>query len=439
MARLQGQPLDAWQLEVLRVALELNDDQLPVYGRVVLTVPRQQGKTWLLWCLQVARALGPASPVNVVYAAQSGQDARRKLLDDHVPILDASPLADAVTQVRRSNGAEAVIWRNRSRIELVAPTETAGHGRTRVGLAVADEAFALPDDRLEVALSPTMLTRPDAQLWIVSTMGDDSSLWWNAQVAAGRAAVEAGAREGLCYMEWSADPEADPADPATWRSCMPALVEGRIREAAIADRFRHEPLDAFRRSYLNVPSSFTDTSIDPAAWAACGDPEAAPGDRVAFAVEVEPDRSAAWIVAAGADAQGRIVVDVAAAGAGTAWVAPWLEVRYPRWNPTAVIVDAAGPAGSLVEDIGRVSRVDPIGTRELAHASAALYDAVRDGTMRHRRHPDLTAAALSAATRTVVGGAFVFDRRQGTALFLAAALAHGAALRDRPGPAPSMR
>ena len=55
-------------------------------------------------------------------------------------------------------------------------------------------------------------------------------------MAAGRAQVEGGGDRGMAYFEWSAPDDADPADPRTWRDCMPALGH-TITEEAIATDF----------------------------------------------------------------------------------------------------------------------------------------------------------------------------------------------------------
>src|SRR5689334_10794972 len=59
VATLLGTPLMPWQRHVLDVALEVDPETGRLaYQEVDLTVPRQSGKTLLLLCLMVHRALG---------------------------------------------------------------------------------------------------------------------------------------------------------------------------------------------------------------------------------------------------------------------------------------------------------------------------------------------------------------------------------------------
>jgi hypothetical protein len=84
-----------------------------VYREVNLTVPRQSGKTLLLLCAMVHRAQGFGRRQRILYTAQTRNDARRKWEDEHVEVLRRSPLHPLFT-VRKSNGSEAIHWRNGS-------------------------------------------------------------------------------------------------------------------------------------------------------------------------------------------------------------------------------------------------------------------------------------------------------------------------------------
>ena len=57
-------------------------------------------------------------------------------------------------------------------------------------------------------------------------------------------------RRSTAYFEWSALPGSDPAAPATWRACMPALGH-TVTEARIAAEFERLELADFCRAYLN--------------------------------------------------------------------------------------------------------------------------------------------------------------------------------------------
>ena len=241
-----------WQRHVADVALEQDPDTgLLVYRRVVLTVPRQSGKTTLLLAKMVHRAQAFGRRQVIVYTAQTRLKARKKWEDEHLPILEQSKFKPLFT-VRRQIGQEAIRWRNGSLHGLDAPTEESGHGDV-LDEGVIDEAFAQEDARVEQGMAPAMITRPEPQLDVVSTAGKSKSkspyLW--GKVEAGRLAAEAGLTSGVAYFEWSAPNDADPADPATWWACMPALG-WTVTEDAVRSEFQSMPLEEFRRAYLNL-------------------------------------------------------------------------------------------------------------------------------------------------------------------------------------------
>jgi len=106
-----------WQRTIADVGLELDPDTgLPAYREVVVTVPRQSGKTTLVLGWELQRALRWSTPQRCAYTAQSGSDARRKLINDQAPILLNSPMRAAVDRVFRGAANESIIFKNGSRI-----------------------------------------------------------------------------------------------------------------------------------------------------------------------------------------------------------------------------------------------------------------------------------------------------------------------------------
>jgi phage terminase large subunit-like protein len=262
-----GMPLMEWQCRIADVALEIDSATGRLaYRDVVVTCPRQQGKSSLLLALRVHRAVHPhfGGPQQILWTAQSRLAARTKWSDVQVPLLERSPFG-GMFKPRYSTGQESLLWRNGSRDAITASGETSGHGET-LDLALIDEAWAQRDHRLEQAMRPTMLTRPEPQLWIVSTAGDLDSRYLRAKVDIGRDLVGG---EPVAYFEWAAGEDDDPGDPATWAGCMPALGVTITTEAVAAD-FASMPVDEFKRSHLNL---WADTRSDPifdlTQWEAC--------------------------------------------------------------------------------------------------------------------------------------------------------------------------
>lgn len=415
IAEILGLRLMPWQRLVLDTALEVNPDTgRLVYREVRLTVPRQQGKSTLLLVLKAHRCLAMGPNQRVVATAQTAQDARRRWEDDYLPRLTQSKLAPLM-QIRRANGSEAIRWQNGSLWSLMAPTETSGHGAT-IDLAVLDEAFAQVDNRVEQAVKPAMMTRPEPQFWIVSTAGTNESLYLNEKVAEGRERAELGVTDGgVCYFEWSADESLDPLDPETWQTCMPALGHTVPLEAIAAD-FQSMPLAEARRAYLNQTRNTLAAEpwqvITEDQWARCADARSEPVSKFSFAVDVAPDRSSAAVGGAGWREDGRVHVELGECGAGVAWVVDWLVSRHHRWSDSPVTIDSGSAAGSLISELeAKGIPVRVIGARQHVQACGQFFDRVVGGQLHHRGTQPELASALAGAKRRTLGESWAWSRR----------------------------
>jgi len=240
-----GPGLMPWQHEANQVVTELNESGRLAYRQAVIEVMRQQGKSVDVLSLMIARALRRPD-TQVVYGAQSGKEARHRLIDVWWPRIRKSRLAPLI-DLRKTTGSEALLFANGSMLGLINAEETSGHG-DNLDLGVIDEAWAQVDDRLEQAMRPAMMTR-DAQLLIVSAAGNEKSAYFQRKVMEARARIEMGLTGGGCYIGYSAPDDADPGDPATWRACMPALGI-TVTEDVVAQDYVDMDMAEFRRAYL---------------------------------------------------------------------------------------------------------------------------------------------------------------------------------------------
>ena len=410
IAEQLGQPLMPWQQTVADVALELD----PATGRlwyrhVVLTVPRQSGKTTLILAVAIHRALGFGQAQRIVYAAQTRLDARKKLVYDQMPIVAKSPFASLHTP-RLASGEEALLWHNGSIHGISSNTEKAGHGGT-LDLSFVDEAFAQVDDRLDQAFSPAMITREQPQAWVVSTAGTVDSTYLNSKIDAGRESVN-DPNSRVAYFEWSADPDADPGDPETWRSCMPALGY-TVTEDAVRAEFGSMNIAEFKRAYLNIPTNrhLFEPVIDLDLWAGLTDGQSQLDGPISFAVDVTPDRSAAAIAVAGKRADGLEHWEVIEHFSGTRGVAERLAELYLTHGEPPIGIDTGSAAGSLIPDLERLEvPFVALGAKDMTSACGAFYDAVVEKRGRHLSQPELNAA-LSSAKKRDLAGAWAWHRR----------------------------
>lgn len=415
-----------WQRQVADVALEVDERTGELaYREIIVLMPRQEGKTSLVFAVEVHRCLAWPSAQRVVYTAQTGWHAKKKLLEDQVPILARSSLSAAVRNVKRGAGNEAVVFDGGSRIELPGSSATSGHGWV-IDLAVIDEAWVDEGDHREQAILPAMATRSDAQLWIPSTAGTGGSVYLRRKRDLGREAVERDAGSGIAFFEWSVPESADVDDPATWREYMPAFGRTITEETVAHARATMEDAE-FRRAFCNQWTGAEETVFPVEVWEACQDRDFQPESPFAFAFDVAPDRSAAAIVCAGAGA-----VEVVEHAPGVSWVPARAEGIQRRWGG-AMVCDGRGPAASTAEEMQlRGVEVRRLSNTEVVDACARMFDAVADGRVKVRPHESFNLAVAGLKKRAV-GDRFVWSR-QGSSSditpWMAATLAYAA---DLPG------
>lgn len=404
-----------WQQEVVDVALELHPDGRPVYRDVGVVVPRQSGKTTLVLGVEIERALFWDEPQHVSYSAQTGADGRKKLVDDQFPLLERHRAVLGIRRFRRQNGLEGIDWRNGSRLSVMASSIISGHGPT-IDLGMKDELFADTDFRRDQALIPAMATRERAQAWNLSTAGTDASVALAKVVQLGRAAVDAGTTSGIAYFEWSAPEGVDPDDENEWLRCMPALGHTISLEVVRhARRTLDEP--EFMRAFLNIPTGSVDGRvIDLNSWDAVnygltstGKPIISPAGDLVFAVDCNPERSAASVGCC--DGTGRI--ELVEYRSGTGWLVERVAALSERWA-VPFAIDPGGPAATFIPDLERAGvKLIEVGGREVAQACGAFYDDVVEGLVRVNRHPVLDDAVTGARKRTS-GDAWAWARRDQT-------------------------
>jgi phage terminase large subunit-like protein len=410
-----------WQRFVADVATELVADRVTgelryAYRLVIVTVPRQSGKTTLDGVVLDHRAL-VIPRARVWFTMQSAKDAVDWLVNEHWPLV--APFAPEVA-LRRMAGSEHIKWRrSEGLIRPFPPNRDALHSKTS-DLVMVDEAWRFDQqqgDAIDQAIVPTQATKADAQVWKVSTAGDAASTWWLGTVEAGRAAVEADRREGVAYFEWSCPDHLDPTAPASWPIYHPAY--GRtVDDAAMVAALDQLGPDGFARAYGNRWVSIAARVIPLDAWRRARGPDEGVGlpdpGGLALGFDVAVDRSDAAIVAAWRDAAGNAQVEVADHRPGVAWIVDRLVELVDRWRPRLVAYDAAGPAIDVADAAGRRGvTLAGLKARDYAGACAAFLEGLttEPPTITYRPHPALDAAAASAARRAL-GDAWAWGRRQ---------------------------
>lgn len=410
-----GKPLLPHQQWIADVATELNPPGSRLKFRrqlVIVSLPRQTGKTTLLRPVTLDRAL-TTPRLQCFMTAQMGKDASERW-NDLVADLEESPLLYSFCKVTRGKGSERASFPNSAFISPFAPGKKALHGYSPE-LVIVDEGWSFNSAEgadLLRAIRPAQLTKRDRQLWIVSAAGDESSEWWNELQEAGRESVS-DPNSAIAYFDWSADPEADPYVPETWEF-HPGL-DGLITIEDLAEEARPENNSHgdWLRGFLNRSTKSTETSVlDLDQWDALQDedlhaPEPA---EVSLAYDVAIDRSSASIWGAWIDQAGNLCLHVIETRPGVEWLIPRLRDLYAAGLAT-IGADDGGPSRVITQDLLRENLpIVTAGGRDSALAWDSFKAAAEAGRLRHDGSPALREAIVSAAER-YRGEAVVLSRR----------------------------
>lgn len=419
-----GLNLDPWQAYSLEQMLGQREDGLWSAFEVGLVVPRQNGKGAVL----EARALAGLFLLDeqlILWSAHQFKTAREAFRRVVSYVENTPALKSRVKNVRTSHGEEGIELKTGQRLQFVARSRTSGRGFTG-DVAILDECQVLDAEDI-AALLPTLSTRPNPQVIYTGTVDDNAT-----QLRALRERALTGGDRSLCYLEWSAPEDADPADPRVWAQANPALGI-RISEEFVSREYAAmvNDIDWFKQERLSIwPKRAPDGVFAEPVWAARVDESSAPLDPVCFGIDVSPDRAWASIGVAGKRPDGLTHVELVEYRRGTGWVVERVRELVDRHRTAAVVVDAGSPAGSLLADL-QSARVETTLTsaRDYAAACGGFFDAVDGGFLVHLGQPELTEAAL-AARRRPLGDAWAWSRKSATSAdigpLVAVTLAHWA-------------
>jgi hypothetical protein len=274
------------------------------------------------------------------------------------------------------------------------------------------------------ALNPTLITRPLAQLWIVSNAGDQhSEMWWH-YTELGRRMVDV-PDASLCWIEY-----APPGDPTTidvhneshWRAANPSMGQpGGVDEIALRAASQENDIATFRREHLNLwADRALMVGLSEVEWAGCYRPELVPGEQLAFGLDFDMDRTVGALVSAGSvlDLDGARITPLEVIDVSTDFdhLVQRAAANANEFNGL-VVIQAGSPAASEIPTLERLTtygrkgkhRVKVLSQPEMARAVGSFYDAVTARRLSHRNDPTLNDD-VRQVTRRAIGDVFVWER-----------------------------
>ena len=428
--KIRGKTLMPWQQQVANVACELSTE-FPgefQYQTIIITVPRQAGKSDLLGAIHLQRLLAYKNHLAIM-TAQTGKDANKRwngIIKD-IPTDDL----ERRFKVNRGKGGEALTFlKTRSSLYPFAPTPKSIHGDA-INLASIDEAWAFTQPAgaaLESAIKPTFLTVPNSQLWIVSTRGTANSAWLNEKIALGRAATKDPASR-TAFFEWSANPELADAEPYSDKTLAfhPAIgftqTARKIRDLGAGADIS---LGEWRRSYLNLDTEVTETAFDLAVWDSLRwnyELDGAAKERyiplshqdIILTFDVAADGSSATIAAGWLDENNNPATAIVATASGTAWLRSSLQ-QLARKNYRAICCDDSGSNSTIIDDLSEAIDFEIYSYKMYRNANQAFIDRMRESSLSHDGNKVVRENIKNAVLRSTASGRIIDASRSAGAV-----------------------
>lgn len=417
---------------------------------IIASLPRGAGKSGLSAALTLGAALEEEAAE--VYIASTSLRTARIPYDRIVRMIELDPELSEQAVVHRSAADPYIEFPGNGSVIRPMPAEE----RYLVGLApgplvVVDEVGFVSMATYRVL--STALGKRDCRLIGVGTPGlgtvesvtGEPNIMWHL-----REQHQAGTNKYLDYIEYAADPNDDPGDPATWRRANPGLRAGLVSMNAYENDHAQLPAHTFAMYRLGLWQQGDAAYVRQADWdrleVVPGLPP--PGATVALGFDGSASQDSTGVVMTDLEtnalhvlghwsppAQGkgwrvpRHEVDDVVQSAFSRyrviamWCDPWLwREEILRWQTTY------GADVVLEKDSSRAS--------VMSAGADRLQAAVEHNTVRHDGNPALRAHMLSCVTKvTPAGEVLTRDARKPASidLAIAAVLSHeAAAVQERP-------
>ena len=406
-----GVSFDAWQHGIGSIALgkRKGGKYAATVGGVVLSIPRQVGKTFLVGMIIIALCvLTPG--FKVLWTAHRTRTSSMTFASLQA-MVRKKKIWPHVRAIRTANGEQEILFANGSVIMFGAREQGFGRGFDQVDAEVFDEAQILTAKALEdmVPAANASQQPSGALLFFMGTPPrpvDPGEEFTNR-----RSKALSGRSKDMVYVELSADPDADPDDLEQVAKANPSYPHRTPVESIQRMRENLTDDDSFKREALGIwDAEDSARVIDEDSWNAAADPNSMAIERLSLAIDVPPNRGVASVALAGQRPDGRWHVELDDTRKGVDWVVPWVLARAEKNRLHAVVVDEMS---GLVEK--RRDRHYLIGTdllvtlaaaegRDMAIACAKFYDGIIDCSVVHTDQPQVNVALSLARKRPLAGG-----------------------------------
>lgn len=398
-----GDPLP-WQPHLLDAMLARDERDRYVLRSIGISVPRQNGKSWVV---RARCFYGALNGEKILYTCQHGDTSDQMFQELAQAFEDESnpELHDLLLAVRRTNGQQAIKLRNGGLIRFTTRTDSLARGKT-YDVLIYDEAQELTEKQQAASLPAISAgAKHNPQTIYLGTPPNPDNI--GTVFLSLHEAVHSG-KSKMGWIEWGATEIGDVNDEARWYEFNPSMGI-LLDHAAVKGEAEQMQPDVFARERLGWWSPVGGKGIYALIskkWRDCEVASAPREGKLAFGVKFSHDSLHAAVSWALADRDGPSYVelyDVMGPSGGTVAISDMLLRN--RDEIACVCIDGKSGADALrrrMLDGGFPKTALVMGTPAIVQAaSSMLSDEVNAGTLSHIASPALDDSATGSLKRDV--------------------------------------
>ena len=243
-----------------------------------VSLPAANGKTTLLAAVALER-LARGDDYAEIDVVATKQEQAGILIESAKRMVETCP---QLVELCRWHSREQMLEYRPTGSRLRAhPAKLSAVQGLNFSLAIVDEVGFAHDETVESLLA-RLGKRPDARLIGIGTPGFDPNILQRLRAAS----LDGELPPGVAYVEWSAEPGADPGDRRAWRQANPALRAGFLQADALAVQAGLLSVREFQTYHLGLWTDASAGWLPVGAWDALPLQEPPPdGTEVVLAVE----------------------------------------------------------------------------------------------------------------------------------------------------------
>ena len=408
--------------------LSQRDDGEYAADTIVISIPRQVGKTYLIACIIFALCLMKPG-LRVIWTAQV-KDTALETYEQFYDMSQRPKVKPFILKTPQGKGDEAIVFENGSKIEFGARDSGFGRGRTDVDVLVFDEGQHLSLQALEnMGAAQNVAQNPLCFVMGTPPRPQDKGEFFTMM----REEALDGDSDGTLYIELSADRGCHPMDRDQWRKANPSFPHRTSERAMLRLRKKLKNDDSWNREALGIwdEVSVHQPVVSEARWRQMVD--IGPADGVApdaLGVDMSHGRAisvgACWVEGESAH------VEEVWAGDDPDKAVEAIVLMAGRRIP--VVIDSASPATSLIHPLQQKHVRVTVSTATFMKTACGEFEnrsKPSSDTLTHGDQESVTKALKGARKRAIRdAGGWGWDRRDPTCVIhpiVAVTLALGSA------------